>query len=367
MSATPAAPRVVGLLKVRNEWPLAALALVHALGQHADEVYVLDHGSSDGTAQGLALLKASPLGERIHLVRHDDEAFIEEAFMNALVEVCQASRPDWIYPFDADEFLLAPAGLRPLLASLPDAIQSLHYPLENWISTPSFDESDPLAYRQLRVRSLPDFPLTPSLDPRLMEAIIAGDLNYFRLPFGNKVIFRNSSLAWLAAGAHELRPSFRSQSLFAHRSRLRAAHLPLISHGRLRRKCSAGRRTVLDGMPPWTNWQLQMFARIEELGRLDDFWSRHCIDPTEEVAALRPDGLRISREEELVDVLAIAIEGLRSLAISLNRPTPADGSGSGISQPLPVDLYRLALRASAAHNARRSRHGPAPDAGATPP
>lgn len=110
MRAVAAPPRIIGLLKVKNEWPLVAVTLMHALRNHVDAVFVLDHGSTDGTATGLAALQASPLGERIHVVRFDEEAFIEEAFMNALVEVCQASAPDWIYPFDADEILIAPTG-----------------------------------------------------------------------------------------------------------------------------------------------------------------------------------------------------------------------------------------------------------------
>jgi hypothetical protein len=59
--ATPQPPRVIGLLAVRDEWPLAAVALVHALLHHVDAVVVLDHASSDATPAGLALLKDSAL------------------------------------------------------------------------------------------------------------------------------------------------------------------------------------------------------------------------------------------------------------------------------------------------------------------
>lgn len=62
MKAVVPPPRIIGLLKVKNEWPLLAVTLTHALRNHVDAVYVLDHGSTDGTAAGLAALQASPLG-----------------------------------------------------------------------------------------------------------------------------------------------------------------------------------------------------------------------------------------------------------------------------------------------------------------
>ncbi|MFS6826937.1 glycosyltransferase family 2 protein [Cyanobium sp. ATX-6F1] len=360
------APRIIGLLKVKNEWPLAAVALVYALQHHVDVAYVLDHGSSDGTATGLAALQASPLGARIHVVRFEEEAFIEEAFMNALVEVAQASAPEWFYPFDADEILIAPSGLRELIESLPDTINALHYQVENWLSTSDFDETNLNHYRVLQVRSLPDQPFSPSLDPRLVEAIIAGSFNYFRLPFGGKVIFRNTASAWLAAGAHELRPSIRAQSLFAHRQHLRCAHLPLLSRGRLARKAAMGRRTIADGMAPWYNWQHQMIARLEELRSLESFWARHSWlpggDPTQPTA----DGLRVAVDDSLQRALGPTLDTLTDLRLDLSERCAA-GAPADAPLSLPADLYRLALRACAPHNARTPGHGPPPAAGATLP
>lgn len=366
MRAVAVPPRIIGLLKVKNEWPLVAVTLMHALRNHVDAVYVLDHGSSDGTAAGLAALQASPWGERIHVVRFDEEAFIEEAFMNVLVEVAQASEPDWIYPFDADEILIAPSGLRELISSLPDTIHALHYQVENWLSAPEFDESELNHYRQLRVRSLPDLPISSGLDPRLVGAIIAGTFNYFRLPFGGKVIFRNTDSAWLAAGAHELRPAIRAQSLLAHRNHVRCAHLPLLSRRRLARKAAMGRRTIADGMAPWYNWQHQMIAQLEALHRLDAFWSRHSWPPGGDPSRPTPDGLRVVTDDALQQALGGTLDTLGDLRLELNG-SAAPGTLSRATLGLPADLYRLALRACAPHNARTPGHGPPPGAGGTPP
>lgn len=366
MKAVIPPPRIIGLLKVRNEWPLVAVTLTHALRNHVDAVYVLDHGSTDGTAAGLAALQASPLGERIHVVHFDEEAFIEEAFMNALVEVAQAAAPEWIYPFDADEILIAPTGLRGLISSLPDSINALHYQVENWLSTPDFDESELNHYRQLQVRSLPDQPISSTLDPRLVEAIIAGTFNYFRLPFGGKVIFRNTDSAWLAAGAHELRPAIRAQSLFAHRQHLRAAHLPLLSRGRLARKASMGRRTIADGMAPWYNWQHQMIARLEELDLLDGYWERHSWLPGRDPIPPTADGLQVALDDTLLQALEPTLNTLSALNLELCGSYAA-GAPSDATLSLPANLYRLALRASAPHNARMPGHGPPPASVGRPP
>jgi len=363
--ATPQLPRVVGLLAVRDEWPLAAVALVHALLHHVDAVVVLDHASSDATPAGLALLKASALGERIQLLHLDSADYRQEAFMNAMVEVSQAWAPDWIYPFDADEFLLVSAGLPRFLGSLPDQIDAVHYELENWISTPEFDESDLDDYLELELRSLPDLPIPLIADAPLIEAISKARVNYFRWPFGQKVIFRNTGTAWLRAGAHGLRHFMRERSLLVHRSRLRAAHLPLLSRAKLNRKAALGYRHRMDGAPPSFGWQNQMLNDLEQLGQLDAFWSRHSLDPghTFSIAqlhepglagglrggadhAVTSEGLHVCRDPSLAMALTPSIAQLRALALDpQTKPLPR-GTGERISLPLPADLYRLALRAS---------------------
>lgn len=160
------AVRITALLNIRNEWPLAAVAIVHCLLHHADDLYVLDHGSQDGTAAGLARLRNSPLGERLHLYELGEPAFHEEAFRNALVEIAQASEPGWIYSLDADEFLWAPSGLRPLLAGIPPAIQCLSYPLENWVGPPRFRRDPPGGLRPHRRQGAAGSCRTPPGQPQ---------------------------------------------------------------------------------------------------------------------------------------------------------------------------------------------------------
>lgn len=364
-------PRVIGLIKLRDDWPLAAVAIAHALQHHVDAVLVLDHASSDATGAGLAALQASVLGPRLRVFHHHDDAFHDEAFLNTLLELCQGEAPDWIYAFDADEVLLPAGGLRPLLASQPESILALCYPVENWLSWTGFDPGNLGSYGSLTIRSLPDLPLPIPIDLQLVAAIEAGSVNFLRLPFDHKVIIRYTASAWLAAGAHSVRPATRAQTLMVHRRFLHAAHLPLLSRARLLRKAAMGRNHQRSGYPPWHGWQNQMLARIEERGGLEAFWQRHSLDPLDpldpgEETFVSPDGLRVCRDRELSEALAPSIALLRSLDLPLPLQLPPGATAALRSQPLPQDLLRLALRASAPDSARRPAHAPPPDAVARP-
>ncbi|MCT0223680.1 glycosyltransferase family 2 protein [Synechococcus sp. CS-1328] len=348
----------MALLKVKNEWPLAAVAIVHALLHHADELIVLDHGSSDGTPAGLARLKTTELGPRLHLYTLSDAAFQEEAFTNVLVEIAQSFTADWIYPLDADEFLHAPAGLRALLGAIPSTIHSLHYTVENWLVPPDFDEADLSHYGRIHSRSLPDQP-TGVCDSRSVDGILQGQLNYFCFPFGSKVLLRPGRGLWLTAGAHEVLPRRPQAMLRLHRDHLRCQHIPFTGLAKLRRKSAWGRRHIADGMPPWYSWQNQMLNRVESLGLLEQFWQRHSHAgappaslPGQRLMAPN-DGLRVTVDSTLQQALQPTLSWLeRTDLFSARGHAPAlpaaSASSPPLATPLPASLYGLALRATAA-------------------
>jgi len=105
----PAPTRTVGLVQASNEWPLLALSISHALMYHVDEVYLLNHSSTDGTYEGTKRLQQLWPG-RLHVVEYHDNHFWQEACLSALIEVSQRSSPEWIYVFDADEFMIVQRG-----------------------------------------------------------------------------------------------------------------------------------------------------------------------------------------------------------------------------------------------------------------
>ncbi len=95
------APRIVGLVLVRNEDLLVGRALRNAAA-FADEWIVCDHGSSDGTLQILRAETESLPACRIHQLRHPRES--HDLIRNF------AGQDVWIFGLDGDE-IYDPAGL----------------------------------------------------------------------------------------------------------------------------------------------------------------------------------------------------------------------------------------------------------------
>ena len=74
---------------------------------------------------------------RLHVLSYEDDDFWQEACTSVLIEVSQASSPDWLYVLDADEFLLVDDGagdLRQELAGVDDDCFQVRYDVQNWVS-----------------------------------------------------------------------------------------------------------------------------------------------------------------------------------------------------------------------------------------
>lgn len=268
---------VVGVVMARDEWPLLGLSIVHHLS-HVDRIVVLDHSSTDGTADGLARLSCS-FGERLSVVRVDDVPFVQEDLTNLAVRL-GTGEADWVYVFDGDEFVLPPDGVRlaDLLAEAPDDVDAVRYEVANWVSPAGFDEHDLGSYGALVHRSVPS--VFARLIPELAaDTVERGHLNYFDLPFDSKVIARARRRPWIAAGSHLVHaPSPLDE--WDLRDRLLVGHLPLLTRRRLTRKAEQGEALVAQGFPASHGWQNQMVHRLARSGRLDTFWAAHTVgDP----------------------------------------------------------------------------------------
>ena len=272
-------PKVVGLMQAKNEWPLLALSISHALMYHVDEVYVLNHASADGSFEGLQRLQELWKG-RIHVMNFHDEHYWQEASTNVLIVVTQSASPDWIYVFDSDEFLLTP-GNRPLKEILDDVdpkYAAVCYEVQNWISTENFDETHLDHFRMLRYRSVPNLFLYMR-EEIYADEILNGNLNFYDVPFPSKVIFRNDTASWLAAGAHALKSPTGVLTLDIGADELRVAHFPLLTGKRLELKARQGRLVIQDRFPAYHGWQNQMIYRFSQDDKLDQFWESHTITP----------------------------------------------------------------------------------------
>ena len=312
-------PRILGVVMARDEWPMVALAITHALSGHVEHVAVLDHASTDASRTGLERLQQEWPG-RITVFWLDDPGFLQEAATNLIVRLGRAWEYDWVYVFDADEFVLTPAGLAlpAVLADVAVDVDVVRYEVHNWVAPTSFDESQLRAYREIRQRAVPNvFVDVPG--ELLADEIEHGSMNFFDVPFASKVIVRGRATAWIGAGAHGVRLARDVHETVLMPSRLRAGHLPLVSRARLHRKARQGQALIDAGFSPRHGWQSRMFRNLELSGRLDGFWAAHSIaEPLGEVPGATPT-------TERDDALAEALErSLRGLDDAVHASLPAE-------------------------------------------
>lgn len=269
-------PRVTGISFVSSDhWPLIALSASHALKHHVDHLVLLHHSDGDDQNHRLEMLQEL-WPDRLHVVESTMEQFFQEAATNLLVQVSQKYSPDWIYVFDADEFMITTgrSTLPEILANIGPAFSHVRYQLQNWVTPFDFHagtlEDIRRVNRRSRVNQFMKLPVELYADE-----IAAGNLNYFDLPFRSKVIIRNSEHAWLAAGSHSLHGSRPGRSFELPLETARAAHLPLLSRDRLDAKVKHGETLVRSGFPLRHGWQSQMIFRLADQGLLDRFWATH--------------------------------------------------------------------------------------------
>lgn len=339
--------RVLGVTMVQNEWPLLATCLAHALS-HVDRVMVVDHRSTDGTADGLRAAQTQ-WGDRVQVVRLDELPYWQEAVVNVAIEEAGPDGFDWVYPFDADEFVLPPSGraLHEYLAALPDDVAAVRYEVEHFVTPTDFDECRPSDLRRVTHRAQAVNFLPPDIETAA-DAIESGDLNWFDLPFDSKVVARLTPSTWVGVGAHRV-DGLHGRELAVDRDTLSVAHLSLLSRERVDRRIAQGRSLIAQGAPPSLGWQSRMVARLADTGRLDEFWRRHSVPVDEDDTTSESARPQLVPDARLSVALAPAIEHTeRLLAAPVVR-------GHEAAATFTVDPVRVARRAQLAADCERDR------------
>lgn len=270
-------PKIIGIVEARNEWPLLSLSISNALMYHLDEIYVLNHMSIDGTIEGIEKLKNLWVG-RIHLFNYYDDHDWQEAATSIFMEMVQSARPDWIYIFDADEFMLTQSqqSLKEILGSVDQEYAAVLYNVQNWVSIENFQEIHLNHYKRLLYRSVPDLSITA--DPEtIIDEIKNGNWNYFDVPFASKVVFRNHPECWVAAGTHFLKNPADVPTLELGSNLLKVAHFPLLSKNRLQKRGLRAQQKIKDGYPPAHGWQSHLVYWFLQNGLSEQFWQAHSI------------------------------------------------------------------------------------------
>lgn len=280
-------PKIIGIIQTKNAWPVSALSISYALMHHVDEVYVLNHSSTDGTYHGLQLLQKL-WNERIHVFHCYESEYWQEALTNTLIGICQKSSPDWIYPFDSDEFLLTKqcGSLKELLINIDSKCDAIRYEVQNWISVEHFCEYTFDHYRLLKYRSVPN--LFISQNPRtLIDEILNGNMNYFDVPFSSKIIFRANELAWIACGSHEFISPLNHQIKKMTLDECSVAHFPLLSKNKLKDRID---RSIFFSQQKFSinhGWQSHLLNFIAQKNQIEQFWNHHSISLNKETLSAR--------------------------------------------------------------------------------
>ncbi len=264
-----------GIVVCRDDWGPLAVSICHALTHHVDIVHVVDHGSIDQTASGLKILKEA-WGDRLMVYSTGTGIpFKQSVLTNMVVSIAESQGADWIYVFDADEFMLAKPGfsLKQELANLNESVVSVRYALNNYISTFDFNRLNLHCYRDMRYKSQPG----PARGPKLAwEAIDNEQSTFFDFPFPAKIIFRARKKLLVTDGAHGLFWLLPEQ-VGVRLPRIECAHLTYISRDILERKRTLGEGRIRLGLPREHGWQSQLIFKLHQQGRLDAFWERHTI------------------------------------------------------------------------------------------
>lgn len=291
---------VVGALTVKDEWPLCALSISHALERHVDRLIVVDHESNATTTSGLDALRRV-WGDRLQVLRLEGVQFWQEAIYALLIEESGAGPDDWMYVMDADEFVLSAPGtsLRSVLHGFAPEVSAVRYQVNNWISTVDFDPRSLAAYRGLVYRGVPVWLEDENVEVAI-DRILLGSANYFDFPFASKIIVRRRDAAWIASGSHGLKYPDHVVEVAAPDD-LRVAHLPLLSRERLEGRVELGRSYAALDYPREHGWQSRMLYEISEKDGLDEFWERHSMaDPV-----VRGPGWPTAQRD---DALVVALE-----------------------------------------------------------
>ena len=270
---------ILGVVMARNEWPILGLAVVHVLSSGADKVLVVDHDSTDSTLAGLARLQGQ-FPQRIFIAKNLDSKFRQAESIRLALDFFGASEFDWIYPFDADEFMMfsGSENLKTITSNVPQEVSALKYELQNWLAPQDLNHLEADDYSRVSHRAIAneDFQQGHEL---MRDRIKGGSANYFDFPFLSKVILRGSFASGIEAGAHGAAEDKPKHYKEAQISTAWAAHLPFASYSKLLQKVEQAERLTKAGFGRSQGWQSHLIRDLKDEGLLNEFWLRHSVRP----------------------------------------------------------------------------------------
>ena len=144
--------KLVGISMIRNDADIVEPFVRHSL-RLLDHLFVVVHCPEDGTREIIKALHAE--GLPMTLVFDDEPAFLQGERLTWLARQAHAAlQPDFIFPLDADEFLL-PAdrgAIESALAPLPATTPAARLRLRTFVPTTEDRADEPNPLRRIRCR-----------------------------------------------------------------------------------------------------------------------------------------------------------------------------------------------------------------------
>ncbi|MFA5799797.1 MAG: glycosyltransferase family 2 protein [Candidatus Peribacteraceae bacterium] len=212
--------KIITVSWVRNESDILE-AFVRHHAAFARRMVIVDHRSQDNSRELLEQLKREGLPLDI---RHDDRLghFQAQVLTEIVREVADRDDPDWIFPLDADEFLVT-LNTRSIEKTLEDEGQDmmLSIPWRTYVPLPSDSAKEPHILRRITHRKATE-------NPTWWKVILP------------RTVLRSTHGLTLAQGNHAAENGSGSPIPMQESTRLALAHFPVRSVGQLTRKVVAG-------------------------------------------------------------------------------------------------------------------------------
>ncbi|BDG73816.1 glycosyltransferase family 2 protein [Roseomonas fluvialis] len=125
--------RLTAVAMIRNEADILPDFLGHCAALF-DDVLVVDHASTDGTAE---ILAAAATRMPLTVLRFAQHAYVQSLIVTALVREAFARGASWVFPLDADELPMV-AGRAALIGCLPEDATMVQWRWRNlWPQRPA--------------------------------------------------------------------------------------------------------------------------------------------------------------------------------------------------------------------------------------
>jgi len=219
--------KIVGIFVVKNEWPLLALSISHALINNCDEVIVIDKGSSDSSVAGMRKLqKLFP--DRLHIFEYLGP-FYQAAIVGAGIRIAREIDADYCLALDADEFLVMKSGisLKEYITQkmLDSDYTSIRVRVENFVVPRKFNEHNLMDFAAINFRANPTQNQISASPSDLIRMITSNEIGILENHFWNfKVILKMSDSAFVTPGNHQTTKA--APIYFASQEEIVWAHVP---------------------------------------------------------------------------------------------------------------------------------------------